>query len=299
MMKHYFLILAAALLCVMCDKTGKEEEQGAGPDEAKSVTFVLSGGDAGYSTSDLGTKSGWDGSKAVWTAGDAIRLGVTVDGTWQGVSDESGAISPKFFISDPLERGGADAQFSVPTEIRSGSPYRFYAAYPAAVFDHVIQTDGDARAKVRFTIPWEQTPSYSVNSSALSFDRKTDIMVGVSDKYNECPSGPVQVSWKHLVTHCDISIEYLPGLTRGEVVKSVVLTAQSGARLTGKYELNLLTREAAPVSGETSASVTVLGNPIPVDEDGVIHFWISVFPTTITALTITVNTVNEQGLPVT
>lgn len=300
MMKHYFIILAAALLCVMCDKTGKEEGQGTGPVEAKSVTFVLGGGDAGYSTSDLGTKSGWDGSKAVWTAGDAIRLGVTVDGAWQGVSDESGAISPKFFISDPLERGGADAKFSVPTEIRSGSPYKFYTAYPAAVFDHNIQTDGDARAKVRFTIPWEQTPSYSVNSSELSFDRKTDIMVGVSDKsYDECPSEPVQVSWKHLVAHCDITLEYLIGLTTGEVVKSVVLTAQSGARLTGKYELNLLTREAAPVSGETSASVTVLGNPLPLSDDGHIHFWISVFPTTITALTITVNTVNGQGLPVT
>ena len=299
MMKHSFLILAAALLCVMCDKTGKEEGPGAGPAEAKSVTFVLSGVDVDYSTSDLGTKSGWDGSKAVWTAGDAIRLGVTVDGAWQGVSDESGIISPKFFISDPLESGGADAQFSVPTEVRTGSPFRFYTAYPAAVFDHSIQTDGDARAKVRFTIPWEQTPSYSVNSTAFSFDRKTDIMVGVSDKYNECPSGPVQVSWKHLVAHCDISIEYLPGLTQGEVVKSVVLTAQSGARLTGKYELNLLTREATPVSGETSASVTVLGNPLPVSDDGDIHFWISVFPTTITALTITVNTVDEQGLPVT
>ena len=300
-MKHYFFIFAAALLCVtcvMCDKSAKEGGEGEVPSDAENVTFVLSGGGVDYASNDLGTKSGWDGSKVVWAAGDAIKMGVTVDGAWQGVS-EDGAVAPTLFVSAPLEEGGADAQFSVQAQVCGGSPYRFYTAYPAAVFDSAIETDGDARAKVRFTIPTEQAPSYAVNTTAFSFDRRTDIMTGVSDKFNERPTGPVPIRWKHQVAHGEITLKNLSGLTSGEVVKSVVLTAQSGAQLTGKYELNLFNGDVTAISGQTSNSVTVQGGQLRFNEAGDLNFWISILPGSITALTVTVKTVNAEGYPVT
>ena len=216
------------------------------------------------------TRTGWTGKTIEWTAGDAISMAYTVDGKWVG---------PNLYPSASLAEGGPTAHFSVPGNFSSSATgvHRFYAVYPA-----VSYTDFSDAPDVHSSIPEIQTPT------AASYDPAADLMAGQSDQdYRSLPSSPVPLKWKRLTAHADITLKNL-GLESGETVQSIVLQAQHGAELTGDVIIDLA--NPAEFTTDGAPRVTVKSDNLSVGTGGDLRFWVSVFPVTLTELTVTVTT---------
>lgn len=234
----------------------------------KSVETVVSG--LTFTSESPATRTGWTGETIEWTAGDAISMAYTVDGKWVG---------PNLYPSASLAEGGPTAHFSVPGNFSSSSTgvHRFYAVYPA-----VSYTDFSDAPDVHTSIPEIQTPT------AASYDPAADLMAGQSDQdYRSLPTSPVPLKWKRLTAHADITLKNL-GLESGETVQSIVLQAQNGAELTGNVIIDLA--NPAEFTTDGAPRVTVKTDNLAVDNAGNLRFWISVFPVTLTELTVTVTT---------
>ena len=216
------------------------------------------------------TRTGWTGETLQWTTGDAISVAYTVSGNWVG---------PNLYPSTPLAKDTPEAHFTVPGNFPTDlvGQHQFYAVYPA-----VKETDFSSAPDVYTAIPEIQTPK------ASSFDPAADLMAGVSvDSYRSFPSGTVPLRWTRLVAHGDITLKDLP-LEQGENVKDIVLMAQSDAELTGDVIIDLGCPEDFATDGKPR--VTVMADNLSIDAKGNLRFWISVFPTTLTELTVTVDT---------
>ena len=250
MRKHLIAAAAAVLAVLGCQK---------GPESLTTLEFT---------SEEPGTRTGWTGETLEWTAGDAISMAYTVDGEWVG---------PALYPSSPLAQGGPVARFTVPGNFpsdRTGT-HVFYAIYP------VVQ-GSDFTGDVHTVLPEIQTPT------ATSFDPAADLMAGVSAlSYDRFPTGTVPLRWTRLAAHGDITLKGLP-LAEGETLKSIVLQGQQGAELTG----DILIDPACPEDYATVGvpRVSVLADRLSVDTDGNIRFWISIFPATLTELTVTVDT---------
>ena len=234
----------------------------------KSAETVVSG--LTFTSESPATRTGWTGETIEWTAGDAISMAYTVDGKWVG---------PNLYPSASLSEGGPTAHFSVPGNFSSSSTgvHRFYAVYPA-----VSYTDFSDAPDVHTSIPEIQTPT------AASYDPAADLMAGQSDQdYRSLPTSPVPLKWKRLTAHADITLKNL-GLESGETVQSIVLQAQNGAELTGDVIIDLA--NPAEFTTDGAPRVTVKTDNLAVDNAGNLRFWISVFPVTLTELTVTVTT---------
>ena len=223
-----------------------------------------------FSAESPQTRTGWTGETIEWTAGDAIGMAYTVDGNWMG---------PALFASTPLSAGGPAAHFSVPGNFptTSGTEHRFYAIYPA------VSGPGTFDAPDVFTrVPSIQTPA------AASFDPAADLMAGISrDTYTSLPTETVPLKWTRLTAHADITLKNL-ALESGEKVQSIVLQGQNGAKLTGDIIVDLANPEDFATAGEPR--VTVLADHLAADASGNLRFWVSIFPVTLTELTVTVTT---------
>ena len=253
MRKTFFAALAAALAVLGCHK---------GP---QAPVDHLE-----FSSESPETRTGWTGKTLEWTAGDAISVAYSVSGDWVG---------PNLYPSKPLAEGGPTAHFSVPGSFPTDlvGQHRFYAVYPA-----VAGTDFSDAPDVHTAIPEIQTPT------ADSFDPAADLMAGESvNSYRSFPSGTVPLKWTRLVAHGDITLKDLP-LEQGETIRDIVLMGQSGAELTGDVVIDLGCPEDFATDGKPR--VTVMADNLSVDADGNLRFWISIFPTTLTELTVTVDT---------
>ena len=121
-----------------------------------------------------------------------------------------------------------------------------------AVYPAVEGTDFSDAPDVHTAVPEIQTPT------AGSFDPAADLMAGESvESYRSFPSGTVPIKWTRLVAHGDITID---------------LGCPADFATDGKPR------------------VTVMADNLSVDADGNLRFWISIFPTTLTELTVTVDT---------
>ena len=223
-----------------------------------------------FSSESPETRTGWTGKTLEWTAGDAISVAYSVSGDWVG---------PNLYPSKPLAEGGPTAHFTVPGNFPTDlvGQHRFYAVYPA-----VANTDFSDAPDVHTAVPDIQTPT------ADSFDPAADLMAGESvNSYRSFPSGTVPLRWTRLVAHGDITLKALP-LEQGETIKDIVLMGQSDAELTGDVVIDLGCPEDFATDGKPR--VTVMADNLSVDADGNLHFWISIFPTTLTELTVTVDT---------
>lgn len=232
--------------------------------------------------SDLLTRTEHDGSRIIWSAGDKIRMGMTINDVWQGTNGNASSYSQaKLFASQGLDSGGQTAAFTVPTSFSlTGGTYKFYTVYPAAACSENGFSTNDV---LTVNIPAEQTPSVS------SFDPAADLMVGASIKtYTSRPTDAIPLMWERLVAHGEITLKNLQGLTSGETVESVTLTAQNGAHLTGSYSVNLKT---ATVTGAVNASnsVTASGDNLSFDGSN-LTFWIGILPVTVTSLKVELET---------
>ena len=253
MRKTFFAVLAAALTVLGCHK---------GPQVPVDHLD--------FTSESPETRTGWTGQTLEWTAGDAISVAYSVSGEWVG---------PNLYPSKPLAEGGPTAHFTVPGNFPTDlvGQHRFYAVYPA-----VAGTDFSDAPDVHTAVPEIQTPT------ADSFDPAADLMAGESvNSYRSFPSGSVPLRWTRLVAHGDITLKGLP-LEQGETVQNIVLQAQSGADLTGDVVIDLGCPEDFATDG--TPRLTVKADNLSVDSDGNLRFWISLFPTTLTELTITVDT---------
>ena len=218
----------------------------------------------------MDTRTGWTGETVEWTAGDAISMAYTIGGTWVG---------PNLYPSTPLSQGGPVAHFTVPGNFQAGSTgsHTFYAVYPA-----VSETDFSEAPDVFTSLPEIQTPT------ATSFDPAADLLAGVSAQaYNSFPTETVPLRWTRLVAHGDITLKDLP-LAPGENIQDIVLMAQNDAELTGDIVIDLACPEDYATDGVPR--VTVMPDNLSIDASGNLRFWISIFPETVTELTILVET---------
>ncbi|MBR6933381.1 MAG: hypothetical protein IKH49_08780, partial [Bacteroidales bacterium] len=253
MKKTLFLSLAALAALCGCQK-GTEAAPGG-------LTF----------TSEVPeTRTAWTGETIEWSKGDAISMAYTVDGTWMG---------PSLYRSTPLSEGGTTAHFTVPGNFSSGSgtAHRFYAFFPA-----LAETDFSDAPDIYTTVPEIQAPT------STSYDPSADLLSGISrDTYSSLPTEAVPLKWTRLTAHGDITLKGLE-LAEDETVKSIVLQGQNGAELTGNAIVDLANPEDYATDGKPR--VTIAADNLTLGADGSIHFWVSIFPVTLTELTVSVTT---------
>lgn len=282
-------ILAAAAVVVSCEFSepirpyDETEELPAYTGDLSDIewsTFVFTS-----DSNEEESKTEHSGSTIIWSAGDQIRMGYTVATKWQGANGNANNNSPaKLYASDALTSGGETASFSVPGQFPStgSGEYKFYTVYPASA---VAENFSNAPSTV-VTIPTEQTPAEA------SFDPAADIMVGHSVKsYNAKPTEAIPLMWDRLVAHGEITLKNLSnisGFSADETIQSVTLTAQTGAYLTGSYNLNVTT-PAIVSSNSASNSVSVSGDNLSWN-NGTLTFWIGILPVTMTSLEVTLET---------
>ncbi|MBE6250742.1 MAG: fimbrillin family protein [Bacteroidales bacterium] len=266
MFSTMMLFAAAAMAFVSCQKNEIAPEY-----EQTILTFT---------SSNPETKTEWNGSTIVWSAKDKIRVACLLGQAWQNNNgDVTGTAKAKLYQSNGLpEDKQAEAKFTVPTNFNeanfTGKTSKFYAIYP------------DAATDVDFTAPNAVVTIPSTQSVAGdTFDKNADLLWGKSEQVAGFPTEAVSMYWTRLVAHADITLK---GLGAGEKVNSVVLTAQDGLALVGKFNVDITTGEVS--SNTPQNTVTVNCTDLTVDETGEASFWACINPCTITSLDIVVDT---------
>lgn len=252
-MRKILLAALAALTLAGCHKTVSE------PVKAMILT-----------SEEPSTRTGWNGETIEWTAGDAISMAYSVNGSFVG---------PNLYPSDALTENSLTAAFRVPGNFPTDlvGAHHFYAVYPA-----VEGTDFSDAPDVFTAVPEIQTPT------ATSFDPAADLMAATSTgDWRSLPASPIPMIWTRLTAHGDITLKNL-ALDADETVQSIVLQGQNGAELTGDVIIDLCnTEEFAPAG---VPRVTVLADNLSVDASGNLRFWVSIFPVELTELTVTLTT---------
>lgn len=288
---RFYAILAVAAFVTACEIGEPDDtalrllpENLVEIEEPELQTFVFTSEPEGEDT-----KTVHSGKTILWSAGDQIRMGYTVDGTWQGAQGNATQSSPaRLYASSALQEGedGPTASFSVPGNFPNtgNGEYHFYTVYPASA---VAENFSSAPSAI-VTILTEQTPAKA------SFDPKADLMIGHSVRnYNSKPTEAIPLMWERKVAHGEITLKNLDelnGFSSSEVIQSVTLTAQEGAALTGDFSLNLLT--GSMTTSNVSNSVTIKGDNL-LFSGGNLTFWISIFSsenTPLTSLDVTLET---------
>ena len=252
-MRKILLAALAALTLAGCHKTVSE------PVKALILT-----------SEEPSTRTGWNGETIEWTAGDAISMAYSVNGSFVG---------PNLYPSDALTENSLTAAFRVPGNFPTDlvGAHHFYAVYPA-----VEGTDFSDAPDVFTAVPEIQTPT------ATSFDPAADLMAATSTgDWRSLPASPIPMIWTRLTAHADITLKNL-ALDADETVQSIVLQGQNGAELTGDVIIDLCNTEEFVTAGVPR--VTVLADNLSVDASGNLRFWVSIFPVELTELTVTVTT---------
>ena len=286
-MKKSLLILSAALLALAaCNKVAVEEQP-----VVNNNDFVLT-----FTSErpqlDIDTKTAWDTetSSIVWSAGDKIRVGYTLDGEWMGQTEAGDA---KFYSSDEVVIDGSNASvgsFSVPisgstfTDPEVAGKYVFYAIYPASLLTNTTVASAPTATVTLKTIQ---------NPTADSFEGVTDIMVGKTAEMDleKLPTDPIDLLWDRVVAHGYFTLKDFQGVVAGETITKVTLTAQDGAALTGEFSVSL--EDGSFTASNATNEVVINGSDLAfVEESGMtnLKIWLSVLPETLTSLKVDVTT---------
>ena len=171
---NYFALLSAVALAVSCEVSepirphdGLIPFNGVGEAAPEWSEFIFTSGE------EEDSRTVHTNSTIYWSSGDAIRMGYTVNGYWQGTSGNASQSNPaKLYASNSLSEGGATASFTVPGQFTGSTSgeYKFYTVYPASA----AAEDCTSAPSTVVTIPTEQTPA------ATSFDPAADLMIGHS-----------------------------------------------------------------------------------------------------------------------
>ena len=138
------------------------------------------------------------------------------------------------------------------------------------------------------TIPDVQTPAEN------SFDAAADLMIGKATKtYNslsDAKKDEIPLLWQRIVSHADITLKGLQGLTENEVITTIVLTADADAKLVGDRYVNIQNGDISMPATIADANVlTINGTNLKVNNNNV-EFWAAVMPATVKSLKIAVET---------
>lgn len=287
MKKSLFVLSAAILALVACSKDISEPSVIDEPNVIEQETTILT-----FSSDRPQTKTAWDSvnSSVVWTTGDKIRVGYTLDGVWMaadGPADFSAEpkVSAKFYASNNVTIDGEHANsgtFTVPTNYSnspSGSAV-FYGIYPSSC----TETDSNYAPSLSVVIPTIQTPG------ANTFDKAADIMVGktaVTDLSGAFPNDALALEWDRVVAHADITFKNLDVDGDASVTK-ITLAFNSDAKVVGTIYLDV-TDGSVTTTGSTSNEIDIQGSNLSINE-GNIEAWAAVLPVTFTSVDVTVKT---------
>lgn len=249
------------------------------PDTQQEVTLTFSSEKPAF---DDETKTEWTGETIQWSAGDKIAVAYTVNGNWQNASGDASG-DAKLYKSTALEAAAETAKFNVSASFKGTGlgTHVFYGVYPAP-----SSTDFPAAPVATLTVPSTQTPT------ASSFDGTADLMTGVSvGDFQARPAEDetISMAWTRLVAHANITLTALNGVTEGETVSSIKLTAQEGANLVGSQKVNIITNEVTNNNNESNI-LELNGENLTIAEGGNIEFWACILPETLTSLTVVVET---------
>lgn len=267
------LVAAAAMAFVSCQK----QENFAPEVSTEEVVLTFASEKPAF---DDETKTEWTGTDIQWSAGDKISVAYTVDGNWQNASGDASG-DAKLYKSDPLGTAAETAKFNVSTDFKGTTEgaHVFYGVYPAP-----SSTSFAGAPVATLTVPSTQTPG------AASFDGSADLMTGVSvGEFTSIPTETISMKWTRLVAHANITLKALNGVTAGETVSSIKLTAQEGANLVGSQKVNILTNEVTCNNDEANI-VDLMGGNLSISAEGNIEFWACFLPTTLTSLKVEVET---------
>ena len=267
------MIIAAAISFSSCQK-----QETITPDASQEVTLTFASEKPVFADE---TKTEWTGDAIQWSEGDKISIAYTVNGNWQNASGDASG-DAKLYKSEALKAAAETAQFNVSTSFKGTTEgtHVFYGVYPAP-----SETAFSEAPVATLTVPAIQTPG------ASSFDGAADLMTGVSvEEYTSLPAGEIiSMEWTRLVAHANITLKALNGVTEGETVSSIKLTAQDGANLVGSQKVNLLANEVECNNNESNV-IDLMGGNLSVSAEGNIEFWACFLPTTLTSLKVEVET---------
>ena len=267
------LVAAAAMAFFACQKP-----EVIVPETSEEVMLTFSSEKPAF---DDETKTEWTGETIQWSKGDKISVAYTVEGNWQGANGNADG-NAKLYKSSELAEAADFANFNVSTDFKGTTEgtHVFYGVYPAP------QSTDFANAPVAsLTIPANQTPN------ANTFDASGDLMVGLSKEYESRPESgeTISLKWNRLVAHAVITLKEINGFIAGETLTGITLTAQEGANLVGKQNVDLTTGAVENNDGASNVIKIAPGN-LSVDAKGTVTFWVCVLPETLTSLTVEVDT---------
>ena len=273
-----FVIAATTLSFAACQK---EVSSPAIEDELVSLNFT-SANPTTKTVADAVNKT------ILWEKGDKISIAYTVADKWQNANGDATADKPaKIYVSNGLATGGETAAFNISGNFNATTTgvHQFYSVYPNSC---VKSTDIKNAPSVTMTIPDVQTPAEN------SFDAAADLMIGKATKtYNslsEAKADEIPLLWQRIVSHADITLKGLQGLTENEVITTIVLTADAEAKLVGERTVNIQTGDISVPTTITDANIlTINGTNLKVNNNNV-EFWAAVMPATVKSLKIVVET---------
>lgn len=273
-----FVIAATTLSFAACQK---EVSSPAIEDELVSLNFT-SANPTTKTVADAVNKT------ILWEKGDKISIAYTVNDKWQNATGDATADNAaKIYVSTGLNTGGETAVFNISGKFNATATgvHQFYSVYPSSC---VKSTDIKNAPSVTMTIPDVQTPAEN------SFDAAADLMIGKATKtYNslsDARADAIPLLWQRIVSHADITLKGLQGLTENEVITTIVLTADAGAKLVGERNVNIQNGDILVPATITDANIlTINGTNLKVNNNNV-KFWAAVMPATVKSLDIVVET---------
>lgn len=273
-----FVIAATTLSFTACQK---EVSSPAIEDELFSLNFT-SANPTTKTVADAVNKT------ILWEKGDKISIAYTVNGNWQNATGDATTNKPaKIYASNGLAAGGETAVFNISGDFNATATgvHQFYSVYPSSC---VKSTEIKFAPSVTMTIPGVQTPAEN------SFDAAADLMIGKATKtYNslsEAQADKIPLLWQRIVSHADITLKGLQGLTENEVITTIVLTADADAKLVGDRWIDIQNGNILGPKPITNANIlTINGTNLKVNENNV-EFWAAVMPATVKSLNIVVET---------
>lgn len=273
-----FVIAATTLSFAACQK---EASSPAIEDELVSLNFT-SANPTTKTVADAVNKT------ILWEKGDKISIAYTVNDKWQNATGDATADNPaRIYVSTGLDTGGETAVFNISGKFNATATgaHQFYSVYPSSC---VKSTDIKYAPSVTMTIPGVQTPAEN------SFDAAADLMIGKATKtYNsliEAKADEITLLWQRIVSHADITLKDLQGLTENEVITTIVLTADTDAKLVGERDVNIQNGDiSVPTTIANANILTINGTNLKVNNNNV-EFWAAVMPATVKSLNIVVET---------
>lgn len=273
-----FVIAATTLSFAACQK---EASSPAIEDELVSLNFT-SANPTTKTVADAVNKT------ILWEKGDKISIAYTVADKWQNASGDATTNNPaKIYVSNGLAAGGETAVFNISGDFNSTATgvHQFYSVYPSSC---VKSNNIKYAPSVTMTIPDIQTPAEN------SFDAAADLMIGKATKtYNslsDARADAIPLLWQRIVSHADITLKGLQGLTENEVITTIVLTADADAKLVGDRYVDIQNGDISVPTKITDANIlTINGTNLKVNNNNV-EFWAAVMPATVKSLNIAVET---------